>query len=389
MKKEPNAAVTFGVLSLFMMITATSLATASLAFIGQAFPDVPSSSITYCTTLAALLMMPASIVSGMIAGTKVKAKTVAAVGIIICVLSGILPAFTGSNFTIVLASRAIFGFGNGLCTPLGASFIAKLFDPSQHAKLNGWGLAVQQAISLVYNYMGSLLAERSLSYMWMSHIIFVIPLLLIMFLIPEEAPVAAANTKDGADTPKVTLPFSTYVNIIWHCLLALFPVPLALNVTFMVINNGGTAVAAATAYSLYTAGGIVGGLFFGSIFKMFGKFTIPFVLVVGAVGAFLSSLIPSVTVLMIGSFITGFAFSTLVPANVTDLSAGAAPELAPKIIGLFYALNSFVFFLATPFMQIIASVSGNSSESLPVLVGGVCMAVLAVVWAILKAGQKS
>lgn len=77
----------------------------ALADLAAAYPNVPYANILLISTIPQLCGIPVSLITGKIAGSKVKYKTLAAT---CALIGGVLPFFIRS-FPIILLSRVIFG----------------------------------------------------------------------------------------------------------------------------------------------------------------------------------------------------------------------------------------------------------------------------------------
>ncbi|MEY7999111.1 hypothetical protein AB8U03_02660 [Clostridium sp. Mt-5] len=96
---------------LIMGIGATSPALASIA---QAFPNVSPTLIMLIATLPPLVLVPFSLLTGKLAGSKLKYKTLAVIGIILFVIGGFLSVFFFSlieSLFSIASDRFPFVFG--------------------------------------------------------------------------------------------------------------------------------------------------------------------------------------------------------------------------------------------------------------------------------------
>lgn len=80
----------------------------ALADLAAAYPNVPYANILLISTIPQLCGIPVSLITGKIAGSKVKYKTLSALAATCALIGGVLPFFIRS-FPIILLSRVIFG----------------------------------------------------------------------------------------------------------------------------------------------------------------------------------------------------------------------------------------------------------------------------------------
>ena len=157
--------------------------------------------------------------------------------------------------------------------------------------------------------------------------------------------------------------------------------PMGLNMSSILIGEGiGNEATAGTIGSLYTVGGMVAGVAFDKLHKAMGRFIIPFAVACEVIGLLLGYWGTSAAVLMVGSFMTGFAIFTIWPASIMEFTEALPPEKIAAASGIFTACLGLGGFLTSPYVALITSVTGSDSPRLPILVGAVLTAVLGGIW---------
>lgn len=101
----------------------------ALADLAAAYPNVPYANILLISTIPQLCGIPVSLITGKIAGSKVKYKTLAAT---CALIGGVLPFFIRS-FPIILLSRVIFGLSYNISVPFTNSLPLLYFDKQKAA----------------------------------------------------------------------------------------------------------------------------------------------------------------------------------------------------------------------------------------------------------------
>ena len=84
---------TMAMLSLTLMGLGSNAITPALATLAAQFPN---QDVSIIQTVATLSMMAGSLIAGAVMGKKIKTKTLAILGSILCLIFGILPAFLTS-----------------------------------------------------------------------------------------------------------------------------------------------------------------------------------------------------------------------------------------------------------------------------------------------------
>ena len=124
------------ILAMSFITLAASATSPALATISKSFPEASPTAIASIATLSSLTAVPCTILSGMIAGRRVRFRTLTALGLIVTFLGGLLPVFAGSIYEILLG-RAILGVGTGLIAPLTSTLVLYLFSGDEVPKQLG------------------------------------------------------------------------------------------------------------------------------------------------------------------------------------------------------------------------------------------------------------
>ena len=124
---KSRSMVTFAVMSVFFVAMGIGTITPAIQSIADAFPDVAFSTLLLVSTLPSLLIIPATLFSGAMAGTKIGYRPLLLVALILFLAGGVAPAFL-NNFTTILLSRAVFGIGIGMLSRIGNALVMGLFE---------------------------------------------------------------------------------------------------------------------------------------------------------------------------------------------------------------------------------------------------------------------
>lgn len=385
-KKVLNPMATFAVLSVFLMSQSAFIVNPALANLAQKFPSVPFSAILLISTLVTLMVVPFSIVSGAVAGKKIKYKTVAIISILCIAIGGILPYFL-QDFYMILATRVIVGIGVGLSSPLGNAIVMQLYNKDKAAGMQGMGTAVMNISGIVLQTVAGYVCVINVNYVWLVHLIMLIPLILALFFLPE--PEKSETTAEGSKK-KVKLKASVYIVSLAYGILFMLYYPMLLNMSSILVKDGiGTAATAGIILSFYTVGGMVAGFLFGKFFKLTGKFVIPISLFIWIIGLAIGYFSESSALFMLAAGLTGFSIFTIWPACIMDFGEILPPEGVSAAAGIFTACIGIGGFLSSSYSSLVTSLSGTGSLRAPILVGLIGTIIITIVWTITKLSKKS
>ncbi len=357
MAKKSSFFVTLSILSTYLMVGVMGLINPAIRSIQEAFPNVPYTTITLLSTLPSLLVLPSILISGRIAGIKIKFKPLATIGLLFIIIGGSLPYITRTNFTLILIERALFGIGLGTMYPLGNAIILRLFEGEQKANLLGLGVLVKNLGGIIFQFLGGLLAAISWYMVFTAHIIGILPLIIILLLLPEpEKPVASDSKK-----AKIKLPATVWACSIAFALVTLLIYPFFLNISsYLKLTGLGNAAIAGTTLSLYTIGGMLGGLAFGKLFKFLKRFVIAFQLFCMAIGLVSILFGNNIIFVFIGAAMMGIGFASMQPTLFMIIGMVVDSAGVGFSASLVLAISNFAIFLSSYWIALISKLTHNA-----------------------------
>lgn len=374
-----NKASTIAIMAIFFVSMGVGIVTPAIQNIAEAFSDVPFSTLLLVSTLPTLFMIPATILAGALAGSKVKYRTLAIIGIIIYILGGTAPYFQ-NDFTSILVSRAFFGIGIGLIFPLGSALILKLYDGQERANMLGLSNMISNIGGIVLQMLGAVLCSMSWQNTFLAHLLPIITLLIVIFMLPE--PEKDAPLADGE---KTKIPFGVYSTSILTGFCMMLAFPMLLNMSTIIISNGfGNAASAGIVLSMFTGGGMVGGGFFGKTFKISGRFSMAIGIIMLGIGLGVVYYAGSLVHLTIGSFAVGLGLFTIVPAAMMDLGKVVSPAAFAMAAGILMAFLNVGGFISTYYMLFLSNTFGSTDIRFPLFFGMIAAFITAAVLIITK-----
>ena len=186
--------------------------------------------------------------------------------------------------------------------------------------------------------LSGVVSAANLRYMWLIHLIALVPLLLMLILLPEPKKIEHHN-EGKIKLPAAVFGISASLGFIYMILN-----PLLLNMsTILIQDQFGDAAVAGTILSMYTVGGILAGISFFIIF-------------------------PAV-VMEVGH-------------RVSRAASAMASAIVLSAINLGGFLSSF-------YIGILSNATGNTSARLPIFAGMVMALGIGVVWGLVVRGDKT
>lgn len=347
------------VLSVFFVQMGVGTITPAIANIAAAFPDVPFTTLLLVSTLAVLMSVPATLISGRLAGSVIKYKTLLIVGMILFLGGGVAPYFMAtSSFTAILIVRAIFGIGLGITVPLGAALIIAFFDGEERAMMMGLSNVIANVGGILFQLLGGFAATISWEYAFLIHGLGVVTLIFVLFL-PEPAKVPAQAV--GEAKPK--LPASVYGFAIAIFFIMALIYPMLVNMSSIIAVSGmGGAGDAALVLTMFTVGGMLGGFIFAKVFGIFKKNSLTLGLGLLALAMASIGFGGSIMFMYIGTTIAGIGFSFIMPTVFMDLGAVVHPSQMATASGIIMACLNIGGFCSAYMFAFIAGIAGMTEN---------------------------
>lgn len=388
MQKDENTKKMFGIYALYFVTMLIPSANCALQNLAEVYPDIPFTTITLVTTLPALLAVPANIICGLIAGSKVKYKPLAIFSVALLIVSGVAPFFL-HNFYAMLIARCAFGVASGLAAPLGSSIATRTFSGARQAKVVGNGTMLMSAGSIVFQMLAGFLCAKDTRYTWLAYLAVSASLLLVLICLSEPISLNEDENK-VTETSTEKLPLSAYGSAFGYCLLMAFGYPFLLNASTLIIDgNLGTAASAGTILSLYTVGGMVAGIIFTQVLKVLNKHFLPICVLLCAISYIFVLMANNLVIMGIGSFINGLGVMLVYPGVIVEYGETCPPSKVSFAISLLVAGCNLGIAISTPLISLLIKATGNTEPKFQILAGTVGTVVLAIVWWITKLSKKS
>ncbi len=383
-KKRVSPIATMAVFSLAFIAMGFSIVTPAMGTLIEYWNarGVSTTNVYLISTIPTLFMVPFTVISGLIVGRKVKYRTMALLGSALFVLGGILPAIFSDSWALMVFSRALFGVGLGLFTPLGNALILGLYERKTAASYLGYGTLIMNLGGVVMQYLGGILAGVSWSTTFWAYLIGILAFVLCLFLPePEIAPTPAGKVKEKM-SPLIWITAAAFF------LLNLGSYPLMMNLsTLFVVKGAGDAVVAATALSLYTVAGMVGGAIFGKVFQKISRFIVPAGFLIGALGIYLVYIGPNAVVMSTGTALMGFGLALVMPAFFAFIGLWTSDSTTALATSINLGLMNLSGFASSYYLLLFGD-GYLYNEFIGAIVIWVVLAAFFIIWNPIKHARK-
>ncbi len=387
--KTKKIMATIAVLSVFFLPPGALIINPALQGLAENFPHIPYTTVLLLATVPNIVATLFTIISGAVAGSRIKYKTLLIIACAFSVIGGTAPYFL-NDFNLIMACRVVMGVGLGISVPLTNALVFKMFDDQKRASMLGIGSMILCAAGMIYMTVSGLVATVNVKYMWLIHLAGLIPLLLILLFFSEPEKTEPAKTENAAKgKDKIKIPIGIYLMSITFGLLFMLVNPVLLNMSSIVIGEGlGNAAIAGTILIMYKVGGMVGGAVFKKASQITGKYIIPVALVFQILGLGICNFANSIGMLMIGAALTGMAIFVNYPAITMEIGQIVPPAGIPIASGILMGAWNLGAFASTFYMGLLIQITGNTAPRYPIFMGMVFTMAIALIWLFVKMRKK-
>ncbi len=356
--------------------------------------------VSMLMTLPALLIIPAILVSGLLA-KKMSKKWILLLGWAVFGLGG-AGLFFATDVPFLLAMRAVNGVGIGLVYPQPRALVAELYGPEKRAAHIGYQSMGGGLASIVATLLAGTLAASGWRY---AALIFpatsIVAIVFILIGVPR-VPAEGRKTKEEEQSEEKGR--RSFGGQIWLlCIIGLlvfvFSTTIQVKTGLFVDEKmlydesaGITAIMSTTLCSTaIVIGNFFGGLLFGRLFRRMNRKLFPLsCLIAGAAYlAFVNS--PNLVVAIISIIVVGFfTIGIVIPYMVSRVTISAPRAVATMAVTIFTFFTSFGQFLSTFFIEAIEKIAGTTSTIPTISASGIAyliLGVLALIY-VLVTGKK-
>ncbi len=352
----------------------------AVAGVATAF-DVSATTATWIATAPSVAMVPVTVLTGMIAGRRLRYRPLVLTATALYVLAGVLPVLIDS-FWLLVATRVLWGAATGvLLTAANNLLVLAGGDAARRAQLFSRANIVFCLGSIVSLVVGGRLATISWSAPMWGHLVGLPVLVVLALWLREPAAQAAA----GPRGERARIPGAAYVPMVTFALVVMcvYPVSTLMSVVFEQAGLG-DAGSVGLVGSLLTVTGLLVAPAFGLLFARLGSTVLAWSALVCGLGlatVFLATPTGagSMALYIVGIVLTGAGLITATVGLPVITSTLVPPSASGVAQGMVAASLNVGGLLSTGYVALVVPWFGAGVSVRPVyLLSAVLAAALAV-----------
>ena len=304
-------------------------------------------------------------------------KTLVMLGLILYTFGG-CSAGSFSNIFLVLAARALVGFGVGIIMPLSTGLLSYYFAPEEQEKLMGYSSAMNQMGGVVATLLSGLLAVISWRASFLVYLLGLISMIACFFFLPNDRIKNEDSEGTKTNVGKVFYHNASFVVGMFLLMVTFYIYPT--NFAIEVASEGVIPqqyVAIIMAFMDFVA--FLGGLFFVKVKILFQKKTRFVAPILFLIGYLLMTLVGGWIGNLTGSVFIGFANGMGIPYIISTASKKAGLSAVTTVIPLISAALYLAQFLTPMIVSFVTSLVGSGVLHLPYWTAIVC-AICFLLW---------
>ena len=342
-----------------LIIMAGAAASPVLADISRHFPEAHPQLIRMVITLPALMIVPFSFLTGVLA-KRYRKKHLALLGLAGYLIGG-LGGGLANSITNILLFRALLGASIGMLSPLANGLIADYYFGAVRTKMMGYSAAANNLGGGLATIMAGLLATFHWRYAFSIYGVAFVSLFLVFFFLPKES----GRNISGLSGPEITeLPGSGRGLIKWSLftflmIVIFFSIPTHLDF-FIFAENLGTSATTGWLMGLLTGVSFATGIVFQRLAAYFRDKTALIAFIFLLLGFSFLSIFSSLLLMGAAIVFAGLAMGILIPLimdSVTKEVQAKDTIFALAVINLSLYLGQFISPLVPGLIEYILNIS--------------------------------
>ncbi|WP_461214587.1 MFS transporter [Lacticaseibacillus sp. GG6-2] len=379
-KRSPLLAL--GILSISFLMSVSNAVSGTIPLMEKYFSNVSQANVELLVVIPTGGVLLGTVISGLVSNALGKKYTVIT-GLAMSMVFGVIPAFFFS-YPAILISRAMFGVGMGIFTPLSVSYITDLFPEEARNRLLGWRNSVGAIGDSIMLFIAGFLINISWHTTYLVFLFLIVPIILVIFLVPKRYDnVIAKDGKEVEETADAKVRPTTNGGVIQLAIVFLFvclfysAISLKL-ASYMVNEHIGSAAAATQIFGFLVLCSIISGIAFEKIAKWCGKYTVAIFDIITAGAMVAMAFMHSIPGLLVLVLIAGFCNGIINP-GLTARMVHYSPEGSMNLTTSIIIIGINIGFLIAPyFFQYFGQLVGNAKPGNMILWSGVFYVALAL-----------
>ena len=353
-----------------------------LGVINEKYQQYGTSVIQLLQTIQYLLIMVGSLMIGWLT-TKISKKKIVLLGLCEIGICGMLPFFSDS-FWILVLSRVLIGFGFGITGPMNTAIAAELIPEEERAGYMGLHVVGMGIGTMAGSMLGGTLAGFSYCNYYLVYIIPFIAMVGVQALLVETPPVKSEKSSDMKLNKMVYLiSFASFLHTLF---INAYSTNIGIYIAQNISDNPGLA---GMVTSVNAAFALVTGMLFSRISAKLKNFTLPFSILIAAVGYAMVLTLHGMAGVLIVSALCGVSLSCFMAIGSYLLSISVEQEAVAKASGVFSIIGGIGGLIAPIFMGNAAKiVLGENTATNQFVIAFFGMLIFGVIAAVLMMKKK-
>lgn len=369
-----------GILSISFLMSVSNAVSGTIPLMKQYFSNISEANVELLVVIPTGGVLLGTVVSGLISNKLGKKYTVL-LGLIVSLVFGIIPAFF-YNYPAIFLSRAMFGVGMGIFTPLSVSYITDVFPEKIRNRLLGWRNSVGAIGDSIMLFIAGFLINISWHATYLVFLFLIVPIVLVSLFVPKR--LDRVIVEDGKEVEEDTsIKPSTNGGVIQLAILFLFVClfysAISLKLASHMVESGiGSAADATRIFGFLVLCSIISGIAYEQLAKWCGRYTVFIFEVLTAVVMIAMPFTNSIPLLLVLVLVAGFCNGIINPAltaRMVAYSPKGSMNLTTSIILIGINVGSLV---APYFFQALGGVLGKKDPGFMIMCAGVCYVILAL-----------
>lgn len=331
-----------------------------LGLLDNTFKEEGSNAVQTLQTVPYFLLMIASIVVGWLV-TKISKKKLVLGGLILIAFIGTSP-FIVDNFSFMMISRFLVGFGFGIISPINTAIISEFFQGKDRAALMGLHVTGMGIGAMFINIIGGMIGNLGYQKFFLLHLIAMIAFIIVITQLPETGVQVSKNVTNNK-LKLNRMVFDLSITSFFH---TLFITAYLTNIGIHIFENlNGSSALTGTVTAFTDLFAFIVGLNFSKVSERLKEKTLPFSIVIAGVGYLSLVILPAN---MLGIFFAsaclGISLSSFMAQASYMISMSVSPISVTLASGVFGLIGGVGGLLSPIILNSVAkSVFGNVSTN--------------------------
>lgn len=374
------------ILSISLMLMIAPNIAAAIPLMAKTFSNQSASAVQTLSTIPNLGII-FGIFLGNILALRIGAKRTVLFGLLIALIAGVTPTFV-NNYTVVLVTRFLLGFGIGLFNSLAISMISKFYEGDELSTMMGFQSTVSNLGSSVMSFAVGYLIIFGWHATFLIYAIALPIMILFAAVIPntdnQKETDAKTASKDSKPTAKQRLNVPTIaISIMTFFLYVFFMVAIVQLSGLFSAQHIGSASQASTVLGGLTLVSMLVSLFYGKLFKLIGSVILPIGLFLMTIGFLLLSKMTMLSGVTTGVIFIGIGFALTVPYIYTMVNVKAPKGSENLASSVMLIMTNAGVFLSPTVVNVLSGLTGHSGPASAMFVCALGLLVLTIITGII------